>query len=38
MKVLLINGSTRRNGCVYTALGEIAGVLNKKASKRKFCK
>lgn len=30
MKVLLINGSTRRNGCVYTALGEIAGVLNKE--------
>ena len=30
MQVLLINGSTRRNGCVYTALGEIAGVLNKE--------
>lgn len=30
MKVLLINGSTRRNGCVYTALGEIAGVLNRE--------
>ncbi|MGN0513956.1 MAG: flavodoxin family protein [Lachnospiraceae bacterium] len=28
MKVLLINGSRRENGCTYTALNEIAKVLN----------
>ena len=28
MKVLLFNGSTRKNGCTYTALSEIAKVLN----------
>ena len=28
MKVLLVNGSPRREGCTYTALSEIAGVLN----------
>ena len=28
MKVLLFNGSTRINGCTYTALKEIATVLN----------
>ena len=28
MKVLLINGSRRENGCTYTALNEIANVLN----------
>ena len=30
MKVLLINGSTRKNGCTYTALSEVAAVLNKE--------
>lgn len=28
MKVLLFNGSPRANGCTFTALSEIAGVLN----------
>ncbi|WP_338052304.1 flavodoxin family protein [Pumilibacter intestinalis] len=28
MKVLLFNGSPRANGCTYTALSEIASVLN----------
>ena len=28
MKVLLVNGSPNREGCTYTALSEIAGVLN----------
>ena len=30
MKVLLFNGSTRENGCVFTALSEIAAVLNEE--------
>ncbi|MCH5212664.1 MAG: flavodoxin family protein [Oscillospiraceae bacterium] len=29
MKVVLVNGSRRENGCTNTALGEIAKVLNK---------
>ena len=29
MKVLMINGSPHANGCTYTALNEIASVLNK---------
>lgn len=28
MKVLLINGSTRKNGCTYRALSEVATALN----------
>lgn len=28
MKVLLINGSSRKNGCTYTALSEVANSLN----------
>lgn len=28
MKVLLINGSTKKNGCVYVALQEVAKTLN----------
>lgn len=28
MKVLLINGSTRKNGCTYTALTEVAAALD----------
>lgn len=30
MKVLLINGSSRPNGCTYTALSEVAAALNKE--------
>lgn len=30
MKVLLFNGSPRKHGCTYTALSEIAGVLEKQ--------
>ena len=30
MKVLLINGSSHRNGCTYTALEEISIALNKE--------
>lgn len=29
MKVLLINGSPHESGCTYTALAEVAGVLEK---------
>lgn len=28
MKVLLVNGSNRKNGCTFTALNEVAKVLN----------
>lgn len=30
MKVLLINGSANKNGCTFTALSEIAGVLEQE--------
>ncbi len=30
MKVLLLNGSTRKNGCTYTALCEVARVLGEE--------
>lgn len=30
MKVLLVNGSSKSNGCTYTALSEIAGTLEKE--------
>ena len=30
MKVLLVNGSSHRNGCTFTALEEISKVLNKE--------
>ncbi|MBS6677969.1 MAG: flavodoxin family protein [Clostridiales bacterium] len=30
MKVLLFNGSTRKDGCVFTALSEVASVLNEE--------
>lgn len=30
MKVLLINGSTRSNGCTFTALSEVSSVLEKE--------
>ena len=35
MKILLINGSSRPNGCTYTALREIADTLNPAARRRK---
>ena len=30
MKVLLLNGSSRKNGCTYLALSEVAKVLNEE--------
>ena len=30
MNVLLINGSSKKNGCTYTALAEVAGQLNEQ--------
>ena len=30
MKVLLLNGSPHKNGCTYTALEEVEGVLKKE--------
>lgn len=30
MKVLLLNGSTRKNGCTFTALSEVAKTLNEE--------
>lgn len=30
MKVLLVNGSPHKNGCTFTALSEVASVLNKQ--------
>ena len=30
MKVLLINGSTRKNGCTFTALAKVSDTLNKE--------
>ncbi len=30
MKVLMLNGSSRKNGCTYTALCEVAEALNKE--------
>ncbi|MBR6127267.1 flavodoxin family protein [bacterium] len=33
MKVLLVNGSSHRNGCTFTALEEISIVLNKEGIK-----
>ena len=30
MKVLLFNGSPKKNGCTATALGEIAKILNEQ--------
>lgn len=29
MKVLLVNGSPHKNGCTYTALGEVGDALNR---------
>ena len=33
MRVLLINGSSRKNGCTYTALSEVAGSLDAEGIK-----
>ena len=33
MKVLLVNGSPHKNGCTYTALSEVAKVLNEEDTK-----
>ena len=33
MKVLLINGSSRKNGCTFTALSEVAKTLNSEGIK-----
>ena len=30
MKVILVNGSPKQNGCTYTALREVEKSLNKK--------
>lgn len=30
MKVLLVNGSNKKNGCTFTALSEVAGALEKQ--------
>ena len=36
MKVLLINGSPHEKGCTYTAVSEIAGVLNENGMDREM--
>ena len=36
MKVLLINGSPNERGCTYTALSEVAAVLNKNGAETEF--
>jgi multimeric flavodoxin WrbA len=30
MRVLLVNGSSRNNGCTFTALNEVARALNEE--------
>ena len=35
MKVILFNGSPKKNGCTYTALSEIAKELNEKHTSKK---
>ena len=35
MKVLLVNGSSRENGCTNTALNEVARALNENGIERK---
>ena len=37
MNVLLINGSPHKKGCIYTALSEVAGQLEKNGSARISC-
>lgn len=36
MKVLLVNGSSRENGCTATALGEVARALNEEGVETEF--
>lgn len=36
MKVLLLNGSPRKNGCTYTALEEVAAALNENGIETEF--
>ena len=36
MKVLLVNGSPRENGCTYTALAEVAKTLNSEGIETEF--
>lgn len=36
MKVLLVNGSSHKNGCTYTALSEVAGALEKNGIETEF--
>ena len=36
MKVLLINGSPKKEGCTYTALKEVADELEETVWKQKF--
>ncbi len=36
MKVILVNGSPKAEGCTYTALCEVAGALEKTALRRRF--
>ena len=36
MKVLLVNGSPRKDGCTYTALSEVASQLEKNGVKTEF--
>lgn len=37
MKVLLINGSPHEHGCTFTALSEVADVLEKTAWRPRSC-
>jgi multimeric flavodoxin WrbA len=37
MKVLLVNGSPRKEGCTYTALKEVAGALEKNGIETMIC-
>lgn len=36
MKVLLINGSAHQKGCTYTALKEVAGILEQEGIETEF--
>ena len=36
MKVLLVNGSSNLKGCTYTALSEVAGVLEQNGIETEF--
>lgn len=36
MKVLLLNGSPRKEGCTFTALSEVADTLNKNGIELRF--